>query len=112
MGFNKIAFTAVGLTVGLFASMDGGHYLQGVKYYEAGKYEKAFPIILAEAKEGDNKAAEYRIAEMYEQGRGTKVDYKKSAMWYKQAASRYAFVDGEKEFTEEKDESFCIVAQK
>ena len=90
MGFNKIALTVVGLTVGIFASLES--YTQGIKYYESGEYDKAFPIVLEESKKGVNKAAQYRLAEMYEQGLGTKVDYKESMFWYKKAASKYAYV--------------------
>ncbi len=105
MGFNKIAFTGLALTAGLFASLDSEHYLEGLKYYEAGQYDKAFPIILEEAKEKDNKAAQYRLAEMYEQGRGTEVDYKEASVWFKKAASKYSFVE-KKEFADKSDESF------
>jgi len=105
MGFNKIAFTGLALTAGLFASLDSGHYLEGLKYYEAGQYDKAFPIILEEAKEKDNKAAQYRLAEMYEQGKGTEVDYKEASVWFKKAASKYSFVE-KKEFEDKSDESF------
>jgi len=89
MGFNKITFGLLCLTVGLFASLES--YSQGIKYYEKGEYEKAFPIVLEESKKGANKAAQYRLAEMYEKGLGTKVDYKESSFWYKAAASKYAF---------------------
>jgi len=89
MGLNKIALGLLGLSVGLFASLES--YSQGIKYYEKGEYEKAFPIVLEESKNGANKAAQYRLAEMYEKGLGTKVDYKESSFWYKAAASKYAF---------------------
>ncbi|WP_373032221.1 phospholipase A [Sulfurovum sp.] len=105
-GFSKIAIAALGLTVGLCANtIEAGQYLQGLKYYEAGEYDKAFPLILEEATEKANKAAQYRLAEMYEQGRGTKVDYKKASIWYKKAASKYSFVE-KKEFGGKADESF------
>lgn len=93
MGFNKIVFGVLALTIGLLAS--AGNYAQGIKYYQDGAYGKAFPIIIEEAK-NDNKAAQYRLAEMYEKGKGTEVDYKKSSFWYKEAASKYAFVSKKK----------------
>ena len=83
----KIAFGLLGLSVGLFAN-----YAEGIKYYQNGEFDKAFPIIEKEAEKKTNKAAEYRLAEMYEKGQGTEVDMKKSMFWYKQAASKYAFV--------------------
>ena len=87
MEFKKIVFVLLGLTVSLMAGME---YAQGIKHYQAGEYDKAFPIILKEA-ETNNKAAQYRLAEMYEKGLGTKVDYKSSSLWYKKAAEKYAF---------------------
>ena len=59
----KIAFGLLGLSVGLFAN-----YAEGVKFYQDGEFDKAFPIIEKEAKKSDNKAAQYRLAEMYEKG--------------------------------------------
>lgn len=67
MGFNKIAFAILALTVGLLAR--DGNYAEAIKYYQDGMYNKAFPIIAAEAQK-DNKAAQYRLAEMYEKGKG------------------------------------------
>jgi len=81
----KIVIVVFGLTVGLLAS----NYAEGIKYYQDGVYDKAFSIIVAEA-ENDNKAAQYRLAEMYEYGQGTEVDRDKSLYWYKSAASKYA----------------------
>lgn len=89
MGFKKIIFGILSLTVGLLASMD---YAQSIQYFEDKKYNKAFPLILKESKRGVNKAAQYRLAEMYEKGLGTKIDYKESIYWYKKAASEYAYV--------------------
>lgn len=87
MYFNKVALGLLGLSVGLFAN-----YAEGIKYYQDGAFDKAFPIIKKEAERGDNKAAEYRLASMYEKGEGTEVDVKQSLFWYKKAAARYSFV--------------------
>lgn len=91
MGLNRIAVGVLGLSVGLFAN-----YAEGIKYYQDGKFDKAFPIIVKEAEKGTNKAAQYRLAEMYEKGEGTEVDFKKSMLWYKKAASKYSFVNKKK----------------
>jgi len=99
MHFSKMIFAILSLTVGIFA----GNYEKGIQYYEDGVYDKAFPIIATEAK-NDNKAAQYRLAEMYEYGHGTGVDYKKSSYWYKAAASKYA--TSSKTKTSDKDESY------
>lgn len=94
----KIVIVVFGLTVGLLASK----YAEGIKYYDDGVYDKAFPIIVEEAK-NDNKAAQYRLAEMYEYGHGTRVNHEKSLYWYKSAASKYATKRPEKAVN--KDES-------
>lgn len=91
MIFNKVVYGVLGLSVGLFAS-----YVEGVRYYQNGEFDKAFPIILKEAEKGTNKAAEYRLADMYEKGEGTEVNFKKSMYWYKQSASKYSFVTKKK----------------
>ena len=88
IAYGKIVFIILGLSVGVF-----GNYEQAIEYYEMGKYHKAYPMIVKEAKKGTNKAAQYRLAEMYEKGLGTKVDFKESMYWYKQAASKYAYVN-------------------
>ncbi len=98
MGISKVAAGVLCLSVGLFAN-----YAEGVKYYENGEFDKAFPHIVAEAEKGTNKAAEYRLAEMYEKGQGTDVDLKQSMTWYKKAASKYSFTT-KKAVT--KDDSF------
>jgi len=87
MGISKIAAGVLCLSVGLFAN-----YAKGIKYYEDGEFDKAFSIIKKEAERGDNKAAEYRLASMYEKGLGTELDMQKSMFWYKKAAARYSFV--------------------
>lgn len=89
-GFHQITLGVLGLSAALLANAES--YTQGLKYYEAGEYHKAFPLIVEEAKK-DNKAAQYRLAEMYEEGKGTNVNYKESSFWYKKAASKYSFVE-------------------
>ena len=84
---NKITLTFLAVSVGLFAN-----YAEAVNYYNAKEYSKAFTIVLKEANSGDNKAAEYRLATMYEKGEGTKVDLKKAMFWYKSSASKYSYV--------------------
>ena len=86
----RIVLGVIGFTVILMSSAE---YQQGIQYFESGKQEKAFPLILKESKRVINRAEQYRLAEMYEKGLGTEVDYKKSSYWYKQAASQYAYID-------------------
>ncbi len=72
------------------------NYEKGLVYYESKQYAKALKYILIDAKSG-HKASQYRLGQMYEEGLGTKVDYKASMHWYKQAASHYATVTKELE---------------
>lgn len=74
---------------------DQKDYLAGMEYYQAKEYEKAFPIIFNEAQE-DHRAAQYRLAEMYENGHGTKIDHKQAMYWYKLASTRYAYIEEDK----------------
>lgn len=73
---------------------DQKDYLLAMEYYKAKEYEKAFKIIFDEAQE-ENRAAQYRLAEMYENGHGTKVDYQQAMYWYKLSSSRYAYVESD-----------------
>ena len=73
---------------------DQKDYLLAMEYYKAKEYEKAFKIIFNEAQE-DNRAAQYRLAEMYENGYGTKVDYQQAMYWYKLSSSRYAYIESD-----------------
>jgi len=84
----KVVLSTLVLSTSLFAN-----YENGVEYYQAGEFEKAFPLIKKEAEKGKNNAAEYRLAEMYEKGQGTPIDKDKAFHWFKEAASKYAFVD-------------------
>lgn len=86
----RILLGVLGFTILLFSNTE---YQKGIEYFEAGVYDKAFPLILKESQKGINRAAQYRLAEMYEKGLGTEVDYKRSSYWYKQAASDYAYVE-------------------
>ena len=86
----KIFFITFFLTLNLYAFVD--KYSDGISLYTAHKYEEAFIIILEEAKKG-NKAAQYRIGEMYETGRGIPQDDKKAIYWYKESSSRFAYIE-------------------
>ena len=78
------------LSIALFAAQKD--YMEGLEYYKKGEYEKAFPIILKEAQQ-ENRAAQYRLAEMYENGRGTKIDYQQAMYWYKLSSNRYSYIE-------------------
>lgn len=89
----KIALLISVLTTMLCA--DQKDYLEGMEHYKAKEYDKAFPIIFNEAQE-DNRAAQYRLAEMYENGHGTAVDHEQAMYWYKLSATRYAYIEEDK----------------
>ncbi len=109
MSINKIVWGILVLSIMVMANTQ--NYIQAVGYYDRGEHKKAFPLILKEARKGINNAAQYRLAEMYEKGLGTKVDYKKSAFWYKKAADKYAYTGYTKK-DKEKESSFLKRADK
>ena len=92
MLFFKTSLLFLLLCIPLLA--DQKDYLLAMEHYKAKEYEKAFAIIFDEAQE-DNRAAQYRLAEMYENGHGTKVDYQQAMYWYKLSSSRYAYVESD-----------------
>jgi len=69
-------------------------YTKALALYQGKEYKKAFPTIEKEAKRG-NKEAQYIMAQMYENGEGVKKDLLQAVHWYKQAASKYAYVQQE-----------------
>lgn len=73
---------------------DEKDYLEGISSYNAKDYEKAFPIILKEAQK-ENRAAQYRIAEMFENGHGVRIDYEEAMKWYKLSSTEYSYVERE-----------------
>lgn len=84
--------TVLGLLLSLqWLSANATNYEKGLGYYESGQYVKALKYISIDANNG-HKASQYRLGEMYEKGLGTKIDYKASMYWYKQAAEHYAHV--------------------
>ncbi|WP_373029954.1 phospholipase A [Sulfurovum sp.] len=74
-------------------------YTQALVFYQEKNYKKAYDVIKTEAERG-NKEAQYILAQMYENGEGIKKDILKAVHWYKQAASKYAYV--QKEYTKSK----------
>ena len=51
------------------------------KYFNEKQYEKALPLLENEAIKGI-KPSLYRLAYMYQNGLGVKVDYQKAAFWF------------------------------
>ncbi|MBT8344042.1 MAG: phospholipase A [Sulfurovum sp.] len=79
-------FTSVGLM-----GQGADKYTQALVFYQDKNYKKAYGVIKTEAERG-NKEAQYILAQMYENGEGIKKDTLKAVHWYKQAASKYAYV--------------------
>ncbi len=75
----------------LYASND---YAKGLELYKQGHYQEAFPYIFKEAQE-DNRAAQYRLAQMYEDGKGVEKDTEQAMFWYKISSNRYSYIDEE-----------------
>ena len=68
------------------ASVQAG-FEEGVNYFEAKKYAKAYAEFLPLAKQGD-KQAQFRLGEMYVNGYGVKQDDAAAMAWYRKAADQ------------------------
>jgi len=79
-------------TSSLFAKAED--YAQGLRLYSNKAYEQAFPIIYSEALE-ENRAAQYRLGVMYENGYGTPVNFKQAMYWYKLSSTQYDYVESD-----------------
>ncbi len=97
---NKVALFAL---LGTLLLADHEDYIKGMQYYKLKEYEKAFPFIFNEAQE-DNCAAQYRLAEMYENGHGTPIDHEQAMYWYKLSSTRYDYIEEDK--VEDKNSSY------
>jgi len=62
-------------------------YVEGLEAYEAGNYVVAAQEWLAAGSRGD-VASQFRLAQLYEQGRGTPQDFVQAHRWYNIAASQ------------------------
>jgi len=82
------------LTVALQATQD--NYLEAISLYNDKDYNKALPIIKEEANKG-NKAAQYRLALMYENGLGLAKDDTQAMHWYKLASSQFSYIENNQE---------------
>lgn len=60
------------------------------QYFNEKQYKKALPLLEDEAMKGI-KPSIYRLAHMYQNGLGVKVNYQKAAFWFQQAASEYSY---------------------
>ena len=79
------------MSVALFA---GKNYDEALNYYANEQYEKAFPLVYEEAVE-ENRAAQYRLGVMYENGYGVEIDFEQAMYWYKLSSSRYDYVESD-----------------
>ena len=70
------------------------------KYYKNGEYSKAFPVYSALAQAGDADA-QFRLAWMYDEGKGTKANPEAALEWMKKAAAQ-----GHAEAQEELDDYY------
>lgn len=80
-------------------------YTKALTLYQEKNYKKAYVIIKKEAERG-NKEAQYILAQMYENGEGMEKDLRKAVHWYKQAASKYAYVQQEYKPQTNEEEDF------
>ena len=84
-----ILTTALALNLQASAKEDEA-FQQAIRCFETQKYDEALPLLERLAQKG-NKAAMYRLAWLYENGKGTPKDMQKAAYWYKKAAGTYAY---------------------
>ncbi|MCF6245091.1 MAG: phospholipase A [Sulfurovum sp.] len=81
-------------------------YVNALVLYQDGKYKKAYPIILAQAKKG-NKEAQYLLGTMLEKGEGVAKNKQKAMYWYKQASSKFSYIrEDNKKHKLKRDSSF------
>lgn len=78
------------VTLFTFLYADELVYLNGKHYFDTKQYKKAFPLLQKEAKNG-LKPSMYRLAYMYENGLGMKINYKKATYWYKKLSNSYSY---------------------
>ncbi|AOS83243.1 hypothetical protein BIU88_03240 [Chlorobaculum limnaeum] len=69
------------------ATVDGNTYAEGVKLYDAGKYDEAYPLLLRAAEQGDANAQCY-IGVMYDNGYGVAQNYDEAVKWYRKSADQ------------------------
>jgi len=105
MRVNKALFVCLCLLQAVLQA-ETRDYLKGMRYYHAKDYKKAYPIILKEAQQ-ENRAAQYRIAEMYENGYGVDVDVKEAMLWYKRSSAKYSYIEHDQDI----DENSSYLAQ-
>jgi len=71
----------------LFSSVCLADFQAGKDAYDAGDYEVAFRLIKLLAEQGD-PWAQYKIGQMYDEGKGVTQDYKEAVKWYRLAAEQ------------------------
>ncbi len=62
-------------------------YEKGKDYYDAEKYDKAFPLLKSAAEKG-HKKAQYRLGRCYSKGRGVAEDDAMAAKWYQKSVDQ------------------------
>jgi TPR repeat protein len=60
----------------------------GIQAYKSGNYKKAAKLFKKAANQG-NAEAQYKLGDMYNEGKGVKKDYQKAVYWYKKAAKLF-----------------------
>ncbi len=81
--------------------------IRGEKCFDDEEYTKAYPLLKREANRG-SRPAMYRLAFMYENGLGVKLDEKRATYWYKQAAAAYDYVLDRQEGYDEQNITFAM----
>lgn len=69
------------------ATVDGNTYAEGVKLYDAGKYDEAYPLFLKAAEQG-NADGQVNLGWMYEYGKGVAQSNDEAVKWYRKSADQ------------------------
>ena len=95
--YKRTGWISIGLIVSRLLATEPVGDLSAAKALEEARmlietknYERARLYLERLARHG-NKAAMYRLGDLYEKGLGVRQSYKMAAMWYKKAADDYRF---------------------
>ncbi|WP_353662007.1 phospholipase A [Hydrogenimonas sp. SS33] len=106
-GSGALALLLLASPAAVLASSSDSQLHKAIGLFEAKHYKEALPLLEELAESGD-KTAMYRLAYMYENGLGVPKDFKAAALWYKKAASTYAYaVESQKRELDINSDSFA-----
>lgn len=87
MDLQKILCAVFMMSTFFFATSAQAGFQEGVNYFDAKKYDKAYAEFLPLANQGD-KSAQFRLGVMYANGYGVKMSVAEAVRWYRKAAAQ------------------------